>query len=78
MSLSTGMVRRPALVAVAHGSRIARAADRTGAAPAVRARRPGLDVRLGHIELNEPLLSETLAGLRARWWSSAAARRGTT
>jgi sirohydrochlorin ferrochelatase len=28
----------------------------------IRAHRPGLDVRLGHVELNEPLLSDTLAG----------------
>ncbi|WP_392670331.1 sirohydrochlorin chelatase [Streptomyces sp. LN785] len=54
----------PALVAVAHGSRDPRALrtvvkllDR------VRELRPGLDVRLGHIELNEPLLPDTLAGL---------------
>lgn len=30
----------------------------------VRAARPGLDVRLGHVELNEPLLGDTLAALR--------------
>lgn len=54
----------PVLVAVAHGSRdpqavrtVVRLLDR------VREMRPGLDVRLGHIELNEPLLPRTLAGL---------------
>lgn len=54
----------PVLVAVAHGSRdpqavrtVVRLLDR------VREMRPGLDVRLGHIELNEPLLPQTLAGL---------------
>jgi sirohydrochlorin ferrochelatase len=65
MSLSTGVARRPALVAVAHGSRDPRALRTVQALlRRVRARRPGLDVRLGHIELNEPLLSETLAGVR--------------
>ncbi|MFF3320371.1 sirohydrochlorin chelatase [Streptomyces sp. NPDC003035] len=54
----------PTLVAVGHGSRdpraratLARLLDR------VRELRPGLDVRLAHIELNAPLLTETLAGL---------------
>ncbi|MCX5396856.1 sirohydrochlorin chelatase [Streptomyces sp. NBC_00102] len=54
----------PALVAVAHGSRdpqavrtVTRLLDR------VREMRPGLDVRLGHIELNAPLLPQTLAEL---------------
>lgn len=56
--------RRPALVAVAHGSRDPRALRTvTELLERVRARRPGLDVRLGHIELNEPLLADTLAGL---------------
>ncbi|WP_275464790.1 sirohydrochlorin chelatase [Streptomyces noursei] len=57
--------RPPALVAVAHGSR------HPGAAPAVRALlarvralRPGLPVHLGHLELDEPLLADTLAALR--------------
>ncbi|MGW8888040.1 sirohydrochlorin chelatase [Streptomyces sp. NPDC055749] len=56
----------PTLVAVAHGSRDPRALrtvlellDR------VRELRPGLDVRLGHIELNEPLLPRTLAAVGA-------------
>ncbi|MEV7563804.1 sirohydrochlorin chelatase [Streptomyces tanashiensis] len=56
----------PTLVAVGHGSRdpraratLARLLDR------VRELRPGLDVRLAHIELNAPLLDETLADLAA-------------
>ncbi|WP_223186499.1 sirohydrochlorin chelatase, partial [Streptomyces sp. CBMA29] len=58
-------VGRPTLVAVAHGSRDPRA-PRTvrELLERVRARRPGLDVRLGHIELNEPLLTDALAVLR--------------
>jgi sirohydrochlorin ferrochelatase len=55
----------PTLVAVAHGSRdpealrtVRELLDR------IRALRPDLPVRLGHIELNEPLLDDTLAGLR--------------
>ncbi|MFF2811630.1 sirohydrochlorin chelatase [Streptomyces sp. NPDC058000] len=55
----------PALVAVAHGSR------HPGAAPTVRALltriralRPGLPVHLGHLELDRPLLTDTLAELR--------------
>ncbi|WP_333769385.1 sirohydrochlorin chelatase [Streptomyces sp. IBSBF 2435] len=56
---------RPTLVAVAHGSRDPRAlpAVRT-LLERVRAARPGVDVRLGHVELNEPLLADTLAALR--------------
>ncbi|MFE9493471.1 sirohydrochlorin chelatase [Streptomyces collinus] len=54
----------PALVLVAHGSRDPRALDTVGAlADLVRALRPSLLVRLGHIELNEPLLPDTLATL---------------
>ncbi|MEV0121468.1 CbiX/SirB N-terminal domain-containing protein [Streptomyces sp. NPDC050703] len=56
--------RRPAptLVLVAHGSRDPRAlATVTALAERVREQRPGLAVRLGHIELNEPLLTDTLA-----------------
>ncbi len=51
----------PALVAVAHGSRDP-AAVRTVRAllAAVRALRPEVPVRLGHVELNEPLLADTL------------------
>jgi sirohydrochlorin ferrochelatase len=54
----------PVLIAVAHGSRDP-AALRTVRAllAAVRASRPGLRVELGHIELDEPLLSDTLAAL---------------
>ncbi|EST24197.1 sirohydrochlorin chelatase [Streptomyces roseochromogenus] len=55
---------RPALVLVAHGSRDPRALqtvrtlrDRIGEL------RPGLPVHLGHIELNAPLLPDTLAAL---------------
>ncbi|MFG2646837.1 sirohydrochlorin chelatase [Streptomyces sp. NPDC048436] len=52
----------PALVVVAHGSRDPRAlATVTALLERVRALRPGLAVRLGHIELNEPLLPDTLA-----------------
>ncbi|QNP72866.1 sirohydrochlorin chelatase [Streptomyces roseirectus] len=54
----------PALVVVAHGSRDPRALRTVGALlERVRALRPGLPVHLGHIELNEPLLTDTLAGL---------------
>ncbi|MEV0438462.1 sirohydrochlorin chelatase [Streptomyces spectabilis] len=57
----------PALVAVAHGSRDPRAlATATALLEATRARRPGLDVRLAHMELTRPLLSETLDALGAR------------
>ncbi|MFG2328496.1 sirohydrochlorin chelatase [Streptomyces sp. NPDC048604] len=56
--------RPPALVAVAHGSRDPRALPEVQALlDRVREIRPGLDVRLGHIELNAPLLSDTLADL---------------
>ncbi|WP_181809618.1 CbiX/SirB N-terminal domain-containing protein, partial [Streptomyces shenzhenensis] len=54
----------PALVLVAHGSRDPRALRTVRALmDRVRALRPGLPVRLGHIELNEPLLPDTLAAL---------------
>lgn len=54
----------PALVLVAHGSRDPRALSTVRAlAERVRELRPGLPVHLGHIELNEPLLPDTLAGL---------------
>ncbi|MFD7661560.1 sirohydrochlorin chelatase [Streptomyces sp. NPDC059788] len=54
----------PPLVAVAHGSRDP-AALRTVTAllDRIRRLRPGLTVRLGHIELNAPLLPDTLAEL---------------
>ncbi|OIK02597.1 sirohydrochlorin chelatase [Streptomyces sp. MUSC 14] len=55
---------RPALVLVAHGSRDPRAlATVTALRDRVRELRPGLSVRLGHIELNAPLLPDTLAEL---------------
>ena len=51
----------PTLVAVAHGSRDPRAVRTIRALlDRVRAQRPGLPVRLGHIELNRPLLADTL------------------
>jgi sirohydrochlorin ferrochelatase len=54
----------PALVLVAHGSRDPRALSTVRALmDRVRALRPGLSVHLGHIELNEPLLPDTLAAL---------------
>ncbi|MFK0262572.1 sirohydrochlorin chelatase [Streptomyces angustmyceticus] len=54
----------PTLVAVAHGSRDPRALPTVRALlDRVRALRPGLPVRLGHIELNRPLLDDTLAEL---------------
>jgi sirohydrochlorin ferrochelatase len=56
---------RPTLVAVAHGSRDPRALPAVRALlDRVRAARPGIDIRLGHVELNEPLLTDTLTGLR--------------
>ncbi|MFF8318677.1 sirohydrochlorin chelatase [Streptomyces bobili] len=56
----------PALVVVAHGSRDPRALSTVSALlDRVRDLRPGLAVCLGHIELNEPLLSDTLADLDA-------------
>ncbi|MGC9377669.1 sirohydrochlorin chelatase [Streptomyces sp. MH13] len=54
----------PALVVVAHGSRDPRALRTVRALlDRVRALRPGLPVHLGHIELNAPLLPDTLTGL---------------
>jgi sirohydrochlorin ferrochelatase len=54
----------PALVVVAHGSRDPRALSTVSALlDRVREQRPGLSVHLGHIELNAPLLPDTLAGL---------------
>ncbi|MEU8619793.1 sirohydrochlorin chelatase [Streptomyces sp. NPDC048623] len=54
----------PTLVAVGHGSRDPRAAaELQRLLDRVRELRPGLDVRLAHIELNAPLLTDTLAGL---------------
>ncbi|WSV97052.1 sirohydrochlorin chelatase [Streptomyces sp. NBC_01006] len=52
---------QPTLVAVAHGSRDPRALPAALALlDRIRELRPRLDVRLGHIELNRPLLAETL------------------
>ncbi|WP_128376805.1 sirohydrochlorin chelatase [Streptomyces cavernae] len=54
----------PTLVLVAHGSRDPRALSTVRALlERVRELRPGLPVRLGHIELNEPLLPDTLDAL---------------
>lgn len=54
----------PPLVLVAHGSRDPRTLATVYALiDRVRELRPGLPVHLGHIELNEPLLPDTLASL---------------
>ncbi|WP_369258942.1 sirohydrochlorin chelatase [Streptomyces sp. R35] len=54
----------PALVLVAHGSRDPRTLRTVRTLiERVRELRPHLSVRLGHIELNEPLLPDTLASL---------------
>lgn len=54
----------PTLLLVAHGSRDPRTLETVRTLlDGVRALRPGLPVRLGHIELNEPLLPEALATL---------------
>ncbi|WP_202527919.1 CbiX/SirB N-terminal domain-containing protein, partial [Streptomyces sp. SID486] len=54
----------PALVLVAHGSRDPRALTTVRALMTrVRGLRPEVPVRLGHIELTEPLLPATLAAL---------------
>ncbi|MFE0579798.1 sirohydrochlorin chelatase [Streptomyces sp. NPDC058874] len=56
-------MQQPSLVAVAHGSRDPRALHTALALlDRVRELRPRLDVRLGHIELNAPLLDDTLRG----------------
>ncbi len=58
-------MQQPTLVAVAHGSRDPRALHTALALlERVRELRPRLDVRLGHIELNRPLLGDTLRELR--------------
>lgn len=60
------MSAAPALVVVAHGSRDPAALRTVGALLAsVRAARPGTRALLGHIELDAPLLADTLAGLPA-------------
>ncbi|MEU6824765.1 sirohydrochlorin chelatase [Streptomyces atriruber] len=67
---------RPTLVLVAHGSRDPRAlATVTALAERIREQRPGLAVRLGHIELSEPLLTDTLDALTAH---DLATHTGTT
>ncbi|MGW8376277.1 sirohydrochlorin chelatase [Streptomyces sp. ODS28] len=54
----------PTLVVVAHGSRDPEARRTVGRlVDRVRRMRPGVRVELGHIELNGPLLGDTLAGL---------------
>jgi len=54
----------PALVLVGHGSRDPRALSTVRTLmERIRELRPGLPVHLGHIELNEPLLPDTLASL---------------
>src|SRR4051794_34815599 len=54
----------PALVLVAHGSRDPRTLNTVHRlVDQVREQRPDLPVHLGHIELNEPLLPDTLASL---------------
>ncbi|WP_078622305.1 CbiX/SirB N-terminal domain-containing protein [Streptomyces sp. NRRL S-244] len=54
---------QPTLVAVAHGSRDPRALPAVlTLLDRIRELRPRLDVRLGHIEPNRPLLGETLRG----------------
>lgn len=61
----TPVPRPPALVAVAHGSRDPGALRTVRTLlERVRSLRPGLPVHLGHIELEQPLLDHTLAGLR--------------
>ncbi|MDT0393826.1 MULTISPECIES: sirohydrochlorin chelatase [Streptomyces] len=65
--MTTYTTSPPALVVVAHGSRDPRALSTVRQLlDRVRALRPGLPVHLGHIELNAPLLPDTLAGLDAR------------
>ncbi|MFD7472351.1 sirohydrochlorin chelatase [Streptomyces sp. NPDC059837] len=65
--VSLNGARRPApppLVLVAHGSRDPRALNTVRTLiERVRELRPHLPVHLGHIELNEPLLADTLASL---------------
>ncbi|MFD7699828.1 sirohydrochlorin chelatase [Streptomyces caelestis] len=63
---------RPALVVVAHGSRDPRALSTVRRLlDRVRALRPDLPVHLGHIELNAPLLPDTLAELDAHGTGAA-------
>ncbi|WP_405908679.1 MULTISPECIES: sirohydrochlorin chelatase [unclassified Streptomyces] len=56
----------PALVLVAHGSRDPRTLNTVRSLiERIRELRPHLAVHLGHIELNEPLLPDTLASLQS-------------
>ncbi|MEZ3179833.1 sirohydrochlorin chelatase [Streptomyces pimonensis] len=65
-------VPRPALVVVAHGSRDPRALSTVRRLlDRVRVLRPDLSVHLGHLELNAPLLPDTLAGLDAHGTGAA-------
>ncbi|MEV7091137.1 sirohydrochlorin chelatase [Streptomyces sp. NPDC093085] len=58
------MTDHPTLVVVAHGSRDPRALRTiTTLLERVRERRPGLAVRLGHIEIERPALPDTLRSL---------------
>lgn len=60
----TRRAEQPALVVVAHGSRDPRTLSTVHQLlDRVREQRPGLPVHLGHIELNQPLLPDTLASL---------------
>ncbi|MEU5216520.1 sirohydrochlorin chelatase [Streptomyces sp. NPDC020807] len=66
MNQSRTPSRRPVLVAVGHGSRDPRAQETLERLlQRVREVRPETDVRLAHIELNAPLLDETLAAIAA-------------
>ncbi|WP_282205655.1 sirohydrochlorin chelatase [Kitasatospora fiedleri] len=59
--------RRPALVLVAHGSHDPAASAELGRLHArLRRARPELDIRLGHLGLNDPLLPEVLDELSGR------------
>ncbi|WP_404187916.1 sirohydrochlorin chelatase [Streptomyces tauricus] len=62
--LGTRRPAPPALVLVGHGSRDPRALSTVRTLmERIRELRPGLPLHLGHIELNEPLLPDTLAAL---------------
>ncbi|MGW6565174.1 sirohydrochlorin chelatase [Streptomyces sp. NPDC054975] len=70
---------RPTLVAVGHGSRDPRAAATLAdLVERVRELRPGLDVRLAHIELNAPLLTDVLADLAGAGHAPAAGTAGAS
>jgi len=68
----------PALVLVGHGSRDPRAlATVSTLVERIRELRPHLPVHLGHIELNEPLLPDTLASLSAGSGNTRSTTRST-